>query len=353
MITRKDILFLDRCCQLAKLALKNTKENPMVGAVVVYQDQIIGEGYHHSVGESHAEVNAIASIDKKNKPLLSKSTIYVSLEPCSHYGHTPPCADLIISKKMPRVVIGAIDPTEKVRGKGVERMRKAGIEVEVCPNHKESEILKKMFETNALENRPWVIGHLALSKDGYMGRADKQVWFSNPYTSISSHKMRSEVDGIMVGTGTALLDDPALTLRHYPGESPLRIVLDRRLRIPSGHQLLSDDLPTLVINGETNKKGLKEYVKLDFLSAMFPELLMEYLFREKKIYRLMVEGGRRWFDTLLSHGLIDEMEVIHTDTVLGYGVKGPYFAGALMNAMTVGNDRIERSLLDKEKINQE
>ena len=227
--------YMRRCIELAKNGLCNVAPNPMVGAVIVCDGRIIGEGYHIRCGEAHAEVNAIRSV--KDKSLLSRSTIYVSLEPCSHYGKTPPCADLIIEEKIPRIVIGCQDPFSQVAGRGIQKLRNAGREVTVGVLEKECKHLIRRFITFNTLHRPFITLKWAESADHFIDveRTDgNPVILSSPLTSMLVHKKRAEADAIMVGRRTALLDNPSLTVRHWVGRSPVRVVLDRTLKLPAG-----------------------------------------------------------------------------------------------------------------------
>ena len=232
--------YMARCIELAKGGRGNVSPNPMVGAVVVHKGRIIGEGFHRKCGEAHAEVNAIASV--KDESLLKDSTIYVSLEPCSHYGKTPPCAELIIRKGIPRVVVGCLDPFPEVSGRGVRMLREAGVEVVTDVMEEEARALNKAFMTLQTKGRPYIILKWAQSEDGFIDRLRMDVL--EPVTVV--HKLRSEVAAIMVGTRTALLDNPSLNVRHWSGNSPVRVVLDRRLVIPDSYRLLDGSLRTLI-----------------------------------------------------------------------------------------------------------
>lgn len=233
-----DEKYMARCIQLARNGFYGAAPNPMVGAVIVHEGKIIGEGYHIRCGEAHAEVNAICSV--YNPELLKDSTIYVSLEPCSHYGKTPPCADLIIEKGIPRVVVGCTDPFARVFGRGIRKLRDAGIEVTVGVLEKECLALNRRFIRFHLHHRPYITLKWAESADGYMDRprtdfrTEKPYAFSTPYTQMLVHGLRAGQQAILVGRQTALADDPSLTNRLWPGRSPLRLVIDRGGTLPSG-----------------------------------------------------------------------------------------------------------------------
>ena len=250
----KDEKYIRRCIQLARNGLCNAAPNPMVGAVIVYQDRIIGEGYHARCGEGHAEVNAIRSV--KDESLLKDSTIYVSLEPCSHYGKTPPCADLIIRKGIPRVVVGCTDPFPLVAGRGIRKLKEAGIDVKVGVLEEECKQLIKRFVTLNIKKRPFVTLKWAQSADGFIDverTSGKPVVLSTPITSMYVHKQRAEHQAILVGRRTALLDNPSLTVRNWYGKNPLRLVIDKDLSLPSDLHLFDGSVPTLVFTARKHQ----------------------------------------------------------------------------------------------------
>ena len=299
----QDEKYIRRCIQLAQNGLCTTAPNPMVGAVIVYNDRIIGEGYHIRSGEGHAEVNAIRSV--KDESLLSKATIYVSLEPCSHYGKTPPCADLIISKRIPRVVIGCVDPFPLVAGRGIRKLQEAGISVTVGVLEQECKELIRRFTTYNLKKRPYITLKWAESADGFIDiiRQDgKPVILSTPLTALHAHKLRAENQAILVGRKTALLDNPSLSTRHWYGRHPLRLVIDKDLSLPSGLHLFDGSLPTVVFTSRQKESSNNlEYRQLDFKQDILPQI-MQVLY-EKKIQTLLVEGGSQLLQSFLSSGL--------------------------------------------------
>ncbi|MBQ2163097.1 MAG: bifunctional diaminohydroxyphosphoribosylaminopyrimidine deaminase/5-amino-6-(5-phosphoribosylamino)uracil reductase RibD [Muribaculaceae bacterium] len=240
---------MSRALQLARQGAGHTSPNPMVGAVVVCDGMIVGEGFHRRCGQAHAEVNAIASVNDQS--VLHESTIYVTLEPCSHYGKTPPCANLLIEKGVKRVVVGCLDPFEKVSGRGVEMLREAGINVTVGVLENECKALNERFFTAHTTKRPWVMLKWAQSSDGFMANEDGAVRFSTALTQRLMHSERSRVDAILVGARTVAVDNPSLTTRHWSGSSPLRVVIDGDLSLPSHSLLFNDGGKTLVYN---NKK---------------------------------------------------------------------------------------------------
>lgn len=326
-----DEKYIRRCIELASNGLCNAAPNPMVGAVIVHNGKIIGEGYHARCGESHAEVNAIRSV--KDESLLKDSTIYVSLEPCSHYGKTPPCADLIVSKGIPRVVVGCIDPFSQVSGRGIQKLRDAGIDVTVGVLEEECKNLIRRFVTFNTQKRPYITLKWAESADGFIDANREEgspVVLSTPITSMYVHKQRAEHKAILVGRRTALLDNPSLTTRNWYGTNPLRLVIDRNLTLPSGLKLFDHSTPTIVFTAEKkeNEENL-EYITIDFSTDILPQILT--VLYDRKIQSLMVEGGTTLLQSFIDSGLWDEMFVEHSVRVLGEGVKSPVIPkGAVM-----------------------
>lgn len=326
-----DEKYMYRCLQLARKGLGHVSPNPMVGAVIVHEGRIIGEGYHRCYGESHAEVNAIASVKDKSK--LKESTIYVSLEPCSHYGKTPPCAELIVRHEIPRVVVACLDPYPSVAGRGIAILRDAGITVEVGVLENEALELNKEFITLQTKQRPYIYLKWAQSKDGFIARRDAAgksmpVILSNPFTQLLVHKMRSETDAIMVGTNTAVLDNPQLSTRLWSGKNPVRVVLDRTGRIPQDYKLLDNTIKTIVFTeamAEEKKQG-----KISFVPVRFDEQLLNEVFKilaERNIASVMVEGGSHLLQSLIDSDLWDEACVEVADAELGSGLKAPEVKG--------------------------
>ena len=326
VMTSEDRMYIARCLQLARSAAGSTSPNPMVGAVIVCDGRIIGEGYHIRCGEPHAEVNAIRSV--KDAELLSRSTIYVSLEPCSHYGKTPPCADLIISSRIPRVVIATTDNNAMVSGRGIERMRAAGIKVKVGLLEKEAYMLNRHFFTYHGKKRPFVTLKWAQSADGFIdvlrdGGTAQAI--STTSSSMAVHRLRAMHDAILVGRRTALLDNPTLTVRSWCGRSPLRLVLDRKGTLPAALRLFDDKQPTVVftesaIDGKFGENVVQ--VELDFSSDVV-DSIMEYLYANK-IGSLLVEGGAQLLQSFIGKDMWDEIRVeTNPSLCLGDGVQAP------------------------------
>lgn len=301
-----DELYMRRCIQLARLGEQGAAPNPMVGAVVVCDGRIIGEGYHCKCGGPHAEVNAIASV--RDESLLSRSTIYVSLEPCAHYGKTPPCADLIISKHIPRVVVGCQDPFAKVNGLGLKKLRDAGIDVKVGVLEDECKWLNRRFITFHAENRPWVTLKWAQSADGFIDAqrdaSQPAARLSTPVTSLLVHRLRARRQAILVGTNTALKDNPSLNTRLWPGNNPLRLTIDRHRRLPDTLALLDETIPTVVYHKES-------------LNEILTDL------HRRGIQSLIVEGGAKLLQSFINAGLWDEARVETSPVLLQNGVKAP------------------------------
>lgn len=316
---------MQRCIQIALNGLCNVATNPMVGAVIVHNDRIIGEGYHVRCGEAHAEVNAINSVSAKDKDLLKQATIYVSLEPCSHYGKTPPCTDLIIEKQIPRIVIGCQDPFSEVAGKGIQKLKEAGREVLVGVLQEECQELIRVFTTFNTQKRPYITLKWAESADRFidLNRTEgKPFIFSSPLTSMLTHKKRAESAAIMVGTRTALLDNPSLTVRNWQGKHPIRIVLDRNLSLPSSLHLFDNRIPTIVCTAKEHKNSsLIIYQTFDYNQPILPQL-MTYLYQQN-IQSLLVEGGSRLLQSFIDSELWDEAFVEKSPIRLKAGVKAP------------------------------
>ena len=285
---KTDEIYMQRCLQLARNGLQNAKPNPMVGAVIVSEDnRIIGEGYHARCGEGHAEVNAFASVRPEDEHLLGGATIYVSLEPCSHYGKTPPCADLIISKGVKRVVCGCIDPFAKVQGRGIRKIREAGIEVTVGVLEEECKAINKRFFTFNTLSRPYILLKWCQSTNGFIDNCFQPTMLSTPFTQMLSHKLRAEEDAILVGHITDKRDHPQLNIRHWSGKNPKRLVLS--------HETSIDEI----------------------LSKLY----------EAHCLSLIVEGGAKTHQSFLERGLWDELRVETAPLVFADGTRAPHLPG--------------------------
>jgi len=321
---------MKRCLQLAKNGKATCSPNPMVGAVVVHQGHIIGEGWHRKTGEPHAEPNAIHSV--KNQDLLKESTLYVSLEPCSHYGKTPPCADLIVEKRIPRVVVGCLDPFPEVSGKGIARMRSAGIDVTLGVEEAACLKINRHFIVFHKQKRPYIILKWAQTADGFMdilrqtGDLKESLKISTPFTQALVHKLRSESDAILVGTNTAILDDPSLSVRTWTGRHPIRAVLDRRMIVSKGSVLLNGEISTLVFTrGPSKKEGNRTWIHLDFSGDTINQLLDELY--KRQIQTLLVEGGAKLHTSFLKIGAWDEIHIETSSLRIGIGIPVPDLSG--------------------------
>ncbi|MDR2233179.1 MAG: bifunctional diaminohydroxyphosphoribosylaminopyrimidine deaminase/5-amino-6-(5-phosphoribosylamino)uracil reductase RibD [Tannerella sp.] len=347
-----DEKFMMRCLELAKCGRSTVAPNPMVGAVIVHQGRIIGEGFHRVYGDAHAEINAIQAVEDES--LLRDSTLYVSLEPCVHIGKTPPCVNMIVEKRIPRVVVACIDPNPKVSGKGIQSLREAGVEVVQGVMEQEAIELNRFFMTAHTKQRPYVILKWAQSRDGYMdgirnntiSRQDKAtadkastidlqndfntsvpVILSNAVTFRHLHKLRTEISAIMVGTNTALMDNPLLTVRHWIGKSPVRVCIDRTRRIPLSHHLLDGSIPTLIFTSQNTIHAVEEnsenieYIPLDFSQPVLIQILQDLY--ERKLYSLLVEGGARLHASFFNEKLWDELQIETSPLELRGGVKSP------------------------------
>jgi len=319
-----DKLYLYRCLELAKNGLGNVAPNPMVGCVIVLNNKILGEGYHQQFGEAHAEVNAINSV--KNKELLSQSTLYVNLEPCAHFGKTPPCADLIIKNNIKKVVIGCTDTYSEVAGKGIERLKNAGIEVVVGVLEEESIALNKRFFTFHNKKRPYIILKWAETNDGYIdidhNGNEVDNWITSPLSKKLVHKWRSEEAAIMVGTNTALNDNPQLNVREWTGKSPLRLVLDLNLRLPTTLHLFDKKIPTLVFNYKKNSTEENlELIQLNNSKPLVPQCLE--VLHKKNIQSVIIEGGAKLLQSFITEGLWDEARVFIGNKTFNKGLKAP------------------------------
>lgn len=333
-----------RSLQLALNGLGFVSPNPMVGAVVVHDGKIIGEGYHRTYGQAHAEVNAINAV--KDKSVLKESTIYVSLEPCSHYGKTPPCAQLIIDHKISRVVIACLDPYPAVSGQGVKMLQNAGIEVVVGVLEKEALMLNKEFFTAQTQKRPYIYLKWAQTKDGYIdkirneGETPKPTPISNDFLRMLVHKKRAEVSAIMIGTNTAMNDNPSLTTRFWYGKNPIRIVLDRLGRIPADYNLFDKKVETIVFTEKDiyeNHLDNVTYIRIDF-----DEKLIENIFsalKSRKINSVLVEGGRTLLESLITEDMWDEAYIETSDIVFGGGVEAPAISGNIIEERVWGTSK--------------
>lgn len=333
--------YIKRCIQLAKNGLGNTYPNPMVGSVIVYKDQIIGEGWHQKAGEPHAEVNAVNSV--KDKSLLKKATIYVSLEPCSHFGKTPPCSDLIIAHGIKNVIIGTIDPFAKVAGRGIQKLIQAGCNVVVGVLEKECQNLNKRFFTFHQQKRPFIILKWAQTSNGFLApliqNQREPVWISNRYNKQLVHKWRSEEQAILIGTQTAIKDNPKLDNRLWKGKSPLRLVIDKDLKIPTQSHLYLQETPTVFFTAlkKENKKFV-EFETLDFDQPLISQIC-DFLYR-KEIQSLIVEGGAKTLQEFINKNYWDEARVTKNLNSWENGISAPKINGKISNKINLQDNTV-------------
>ncbi|MFP5042313.1 bifunctional diaminohydroxyphosphoribosylaminopyrimidine deaminase/5-amino-6-(5-phosphoribosylamino)uracil reductase RibD [Parasediminibacterium sp. JCM 36343] len=335
--------YMRRCLQLAQLGRWAVAPNPMVGSVLVHEGRIIGEGYHQQYGQAHAEVNCINSVAENDKHLIPLSTIYVSLEPCAHFGKTPPCADLIIKHQIPKVVVGCRDSFEAVDGKGIERLKAAGIDVLVGVLEAECKELNKRFFTFHARKRPFIVLKWAETANHFIGsHSTKRLLISNDITNRLVHKWRSEEAAILVGTNTTLQDNPSLSNRLWSGKQPIRLVIDMELALPTSLQLFDQQQPTIVFNylKQEEKENLI-YYQLKRETAILPQIMnMCY---KKNIQSILVEGGSKTLQSFIDYHLWDEARVItNTQLSVADGVHAPIlFNAAIEKSFMVDNDRIQ------------
>jgi diaminohydroxyphosphoribosylaminopyrimidine deaminase/5-amino-6-(5-phosphoribosylamino)uracil reductase len=330
-----------RCLELALLGAGQVAPNPMVGSVLVFEDpetgeeRIIGEGYHERYGERHAEANCIASVMEADRSLMTRSTIYVSLEPCAHYGKQPPCADLIIAKRIPRVVAGCRDPFPQVNGKGIEKLRAAGVEVIVGVLEAECMELNRRFFTFHTKHRPYIVLKWAQSADGKIGGIGR-MFITNEYSNRLVHKWRSEEAAILVGTRTARMDDPALTVRLWNGPDPIRLVIDKELGLPATLQLFDGKVRTIVFNLLKHEEGgMVEWYQLAADSSLVQQMSMALT--QLEIQSVLVEGGARLLQSFIDEGYWDEARVITNNELL---IPGGLQAPELKDAQLVGSETL-------------
>ena len=315
--------YIHRCFDLAQRGKGRTAPNPMVGAVLVHGGRIIGEGWHHEYGADHAEVNCLKNVADEDSRLIEESTMYVNLEPCAHYGLTPPCANRLVAERIKKVVIANTDPFAQVGGKGIEILKSGGVEVETGVLEAAGKWLNRRFFCFHQQARPYIILKWAQTANGYFAPADRgRLQLTGPESGLLVHKWRTEESAIMVGTTTALSDNPQLTARQWKGKQPLRIALDRKQTIPKGHQLFNTDAPTWVVNAEAEyAEGNVAYVKLPFNDGLLPGLLERL--HGARVLSLIVEGGANLLHSFIEAGLWDEARIFTTRTTMAGGVAAP------------------------------
>ncbi|WP_375580779.1 bifunctional diaminohydroxyphosphoribosylaminopyrimidine deaminase/5-amino-6-(5-phosphoribosylamino)uracil reductase RibD [Marivirga tractuosa] len=319
MMSKQDELFMQRALQLAGFGKASVSPNPMVGCVIVLDGKIIGEGWHQKAGEPHAEVLAIRSV--KNDDLLKFATAYVTLEPCAHYGKTPPCAELLVEKQLKRVVIGAVDPNPLVAGKGIKILKKAGIEVETAVLEKECLALNRAFFTFMQNKRPYIILKWAQTSDGFIARENfESKWISNPLSRQLVHKWRTEIDTILIGKNTAQYDNPQLTAREWSGKNPIRLVIDHQLALSEDLKIFDGEQKTILFHSKDQKWEMQGVESIQLKQDNFLQEMMNYLHQEK-IQSVLVEGGSKTIQSFIDAGLWDEARIFTSPVSFEQGIK--------------------------------
>ena len=337
LIPHNSQLYMQRALQLARLGAGVVSPNPMVGCVIVHKGKIIGEGWHKEYGEAHAEVNAVNSIF--NKSILSESEVYVTLEPCSHFGKTPPCADLLIIHKVKKVYVCNGDPNPLVAGKGIEKLRQAGIEVEIGLLEKEGRELNKRFFTFIEKERPYIFLKWAESADGFIAKPNyESVQISNLLSRRFVHKMRSEEAGILVGTNTARYDNPKLDVRFWTGDNPIRVVIDKHLSLPQTHHLLDNSDTTIFFNYLEEKDIRNNLYFLVPENTSIIESIIERL-NIIKVQSLIIEGGAILLQSFIDLGLWDEAIILKSNQFLGQGINAPKIGKNTDSIENLGDDK--------------
>ncbi len=326
-----------RALELAKLGIGNVSPNPMVGCVIIYNDMIIGEGWHKLHGGPHAEVNAVESV--VDKSLLKEATVYVNLEPCAHHGKTPPCADMLVQLNIKKVVISNVDTNELVAGKGIRKLQNAGIEVVTGVLQEEGRELNKRFFTFFEKKRPYIILKWAETADGFIARENHESkWISNGYSRQLVHRWRAEEDAVLVGTGTAQYDNPSLNVREWSGRNPVRLVSDHFLRLSDKLNLFDRSQPTIrynILKGEEHQNLL--LVKLnegDFWQEMIQDLY------QRKLQSVIIEGGAKTLELFINNGLWDEARIFKSSHSFGSGISAPRLRGTLVSEQKIMNDNL-------------
>ncbi|WP_276484689.1 bifunctional diaminohydroxyphosphoribosylaminopyrimidine deaminase/5-amino-6-(5-phosphoribosylamino)uracil reductase RibD [Paraflavitalea pollutisoli] len=336
--------YLHRCLELARQAAGYTAPNPMVGAVLVHEGRIIGEGWHRQYGGPHAEPNCIHSVAEVDQHLIPQSTLYVSLEPCAHFGKTPPCADLLVHHRIPRVVIGCRDPFVQVDGKGIDKLKAAGVEVTLGVLETESEQLNKRFFTFHRQRRPYIVLKWAQTANGFIGNEDhSRLLISNELTNRLVHQWRSEEAAILVGTNTALHDNPQLNTRHWSGPNPIRLVVDKDLRLPTSLKLFDGSTRTIVFNTrQHSEEGAVQYYQLTQATNLNLVHQIAQACYQLNILSVLVEGGARLLQSFIDENLWDEARIITNEQLrVNTGVRAPLLGAAtLLETQTLETDTI-------------
>ncbi|MGF1925263.1 MAG: bifunctional diaminohydroxyphosphoribosylaminopyrimidine deaminase/5-amino-6-(5-phosphoribosylamino)uracil reductase RibD, partial [Bacteroidia bacterium] len=334
-----------RCIELAALGHGQVSPNPMVGCVIVHKDTVIGEGYHQKYGESHAEVNAIRSVftqfGNEAPALLRDATAYVTLEPCAHFGKTPPCADLLVRHQLKAVVIGNHDPFAAVNGKGIAKLEDAGISVKIGVLEKACAHLNRRFFTRVQQQRPFIILKWAQTADGFFAPADQsQRWITGAEAKALSHQWRSQEDAVLIGKNTALVDNPALTNRLVAGKSPIRLVVDKHLSVPVSHKVYNNEAKTIIFNEEkTAVNGNIHFIQIEDMHFYLAQKIAFQLYL-MDIQSVIIEGGINLLDQFVKANLWDEARIFTSTTTWGNGRLSPIIKGVVVENIVVGSDTL-------------
>ncbi|WP_312138932.1 bifunctional diaminohydroxyphosphoribosylaminopyrimidine deaminase/5-amino-6-(5-phosphoribosylamino)uracil reductase RibD [Sphingobacterium sp.] len=339
--------YMQRCLELAVLGAGTTSPNPMVGAVIVFQDQIIGEGFTSPYGGAHAEVNAVNQTiarygEEEARAMFSESTIYVSLEPCAHHGKTPPCADLLVNMGFQKAVIACLDPFAKVNGAGLKKLQNAGIATDVGLLEKEARWINRRFFTKLEKFRPYVILKWAQTADGYFAPLEAaQKWISNVASKQLVHKWRAEEDAILVGKNTAILDNPSLTVRDWKGTNPKRVLIDKNLAVPQDFAILNDQAETIVFNSvKTEWQGHLKFVELENFDLYLPQQILYQLYL-MDVQSIIIEGGKKTLDMFIAADLWDEARIFRSAETWSSGIPAPEIEGKEWALDKVGSDSLQ------------
>ena len=329
---------MKRCFDLAKMGSGRVAPNPMVGAVIVYKNRIIGEGYHRSFGGAHAEVEAVNSVTEEDKKLLPLSDVYVNLEPCSHEGKTPPCCELLIAKKIKNIFISNTDPNPLVQGNGIRKLQQAGCRVQTGLLKEEGDELNKRFFTFHQKQRPYIILKWAQTRDGYFTKnTNEKHWITGEISKRLTHKWRTEEMAIMAGMNTIRIDNPELTARYWPGKNPIRIVIDRELQLSQEMHVFNDLATTYIFHAKTTQaNGANQYISVPFDDSLLDHMLA--ILYNRQVSSVMVEGGARLLQSFIKRGRWDEARILTGYVYFGEGVRAPEIQGELMSEGQVGED---------------
>jgi len=338
--------YMTRCFDLAKRSWRSTNINPVVGAVLVYEGRIIGEGYHQKFGEAHAEVNCLQSVSENDQKYIEKSDLFISLEPCSFIGKTPACSSLIIEKNIPRVHISCKDPNPKVSGNGISALKEHGIEVYEGILEEKGQVLLRKFKVNILQKRPFIGLKWAQSKLGYSGLEDQSVWYTNALSKVQAHNIRAQFEAILVGTNTIKLDNPKLNNRLAPGINPTRIIIDLKEEIDKSSEVFKGDQNTIVITRKENYFLPNNNLHSNFIldnDLIDWQLLMSKLY-DLGISSVLIEGGPSTHKSLINEGLWDEAHILSSKHPQNHGLRAPTLVGNRLLSVSLDEDRYDHIL---------